>query len=175
MANGKSRGETGVNPAWSHDGQELFFWSFRAPRNQLMVASYKVLGDSFVADEPRVWSEKRQATFTSTRSYDAAPDGKRVVTLMPAEPPQEPPGHLIFLLNFFDELRRRASAEPRYVDVPGMEIGTQNRYAFNILLDFPPKESPGSRGNHAPSSAPRTTREGAPTWCAGKACEIAAQ
>jgi hypothetical protein len=28
------------------------------------------------------------------------------------------------------------------VDVPGMEIGTQHRYAFNILLDFPPKASP---------------------------------
>ena len=28
------------------------------------------------------------------------------------------------------------------VDVPGMEIGTQNKYAFNILLDFKPGESP---------------------------------
>jgi hypothetical protein len=28
------------------------------------------------------------------------------------------------------------------VDVPGMEIGTQHRYAFNILLDFKPGESP---------------------------------
>jgi hypothetical protein len=28
------------------------------------------------------------------------------------------------------------------VDVPGMEIGTQHRYAFNILLDFKPEESP---------------------------------
>jgi len=28
------------------------------------------------------------------------------------------------------------------VDVPGMEIGTQHRYAFNILLDFKPDESP---------------------------------
>ena len=28
------------------------------------------------------------------------------------------------------------------VDVPGMEIGTQHKYAFNILLDFPPAESP---------------------------------
>ena len=28
------------------------------------------------------------------------------------------------------------------VDVPGMEIGTQHKYAFNILLDFPPKDSP---------------------------------
>lgn len=28
------------------------------------------------------------------------------------------------------------------VDVPGMEIGTQHKYAFNILLDFKPDESP---------------------------------
>jgi hypothetical protein len=27
-------------------------------------------------------------------------------------------------------------------DVPGMEIGTQHKYAFNILLDFRPDESP---------------------------------
>jgi hypothetical protein len=28
------------------------------------------------------------------------------------------------------------------VDVPGMEIGTQHKYAINILLDFKPEESP---------------------------------
>ena len=28
------------------------------------------------------------------------------------------------------------------VDVPGMEIGTQHKYAFNILVDFKPEESP---------------------------------
>jgi hypothetical protein len=28
------------------------------------------------------------------------------------------------------------------VDVPGMEIGTQHKYAFNILLDYTPEESP---------------------------------
>ena len=27
-------------------------------------------------------------------------------------------------------------------DVPGMEIGTQHKYAFNILLDFKPEEAP---------------------------------
>jgi hypothetical protein len=26
--------------------------------------------------------------------------------------------------------------------VPGMEIGTQHKYALNILLDFKPEESP---------------------------------
>jgi hypothetical protein len=28
------------------------------------------------------------------------------------------------------------------VDVPGMEIGTQHKYAFNILMDFKPEEAP---------------------------------
>src|SRR5215469_18171565 len=28
------------------------------------------------------------------------------------------------------------------VDVPGMELGTQHKYAFNILLDFKPQDSP---------------------------------
>ena len=28
------------------------------------------------------------------------------------------------------------------VDVPGMELGTQHKYAFNILLDFKPEDSP---------------------------------
>src|SRR6267154_6770560 len=28
------------------------------------------------------------------------------------------------------------------VDVPGMEIGTQHKYAFNILVDFKPDDSP---------------------------------
>jgi Tol biopolymer transport system component/DNA-binding winged helix-turn-helix (wHTH) protein len=106
-------GDTGTNPAWSRNGRDLFFWTFGGPRNHLMAASYRVLGDSFVADKPRVWSEKRPVTFTSTRSYDPAPDGKRIVALMPAETPEEPPGHLIFLLNFFDELRRRVPVEPR--------------------------------------------------------------
>jgi Tol biopolymer transport system component len=101
--------EAGANPSWPRNGEELFFWS----RGRLMVAAFKSRGDSFVTDKPRVWSEKRPVTFTSTRSYDPAPDGKRVVALMPAETPDEPTGHWIFLLNLFDELRRRASLEPR--------------------------------------------------------------
>jgi hypothetical protein len=38
-----------------------------------------------------------------------APDGKRIVTLMTVGAPesQQPQNHVIFLENFFDELRRR--------------------------------------------------------------------
>src|SRR5580700_10873324 len=95
-------------PAWSRNGHDLFFWQFdeHIPQSQLMVASYQARGDSFVADDPRTWSERRLVSFT-TRSYDPAPDGKRVVALMPADPPQERPDHVVFLLNFFDDLHRR--------------------------------------------------------------------
>jgi hypothetical protein len=48
-------------------------------------------------------AERRLISFSTTRSYDPAPDGKRIVALMPADTPQERPDHVIF----FDELRRR--------------------------------------------------------------------
>ena len=64
-------------------------------------------GDSFVVEKPRVWFEKGIANFPSTRSYDPAPNGKRIVALMPADTPDESNDRVTFLLNFFDELRRR--------------------------------------------------------------------
>jgi DNA-binding winged helix-turn-helix (wHTH) protein/Tol biopolymer transport system component len=97
--------ERGTFPAWSRNGTELFFWQF-APENQLMAVSYKTSGDAFIGDRPRVWS-KKVASFSTTRSYDPAPDGKHIVALTPADTPQEPHDRVVFLLNFFDELRRR--------------------------------------------------------------------
>jgi serine/threonine-protein kinase len=96
----------GTYPAWSRNGHELFF--YYGAQNRLMVASYQERGDSFVADRPSAWSEKGPAHFGTTRSYDPAPDGRQIVALMPADTPQEPRARVIFLLNFFDELRRRA-------------------------------------------------------------------
>ena len=90
-------------------GHDLFFWQYGAdPDNQLMIAQYKARGDSFLPDKPRVWSEKGLVRFGTTRSYDPAPDGKRIVALKPADTPEGPQDHVIFLLNCFDELRRRA-------------------------------------------------------------------
>ena len=60
-----------------------------------------------MADTPRVCSEKRLVSIGTTRSYDPAPDGKRMVALIAADTPEEPRDRVIFLLNFFDELRRR--------------------------------------------------------------------
>jgi hypothetical protein len=45
-------------------------------------------------------------------TFDLAPDGKRIVVMMPAESqePQEAQHHVLLVVNFFDEVRRRVSA-----------------------------------------------------------------
>ena len=86
---------------------------FRTQDNRIMVAAYTGKGDSLVADRPRVWSEKRIGnTGLPAINYDVAPDGKRIVALMPAEAAegQKRKPHEIFLENFFDEQRRRVPA-----------------------------------------------------------------
>ena len=98
----------GAQPMWSRTSRELFF---RSADNQIMVAGYTVKGDSFVPDKPRVWSEKRTANFgILTPTADLAPDGKHIAAIMSSERPedQQARNHVIFLENFFDELRRRA-------------------------------------------------------------------
>jgi hypothetical protein len=101
----------GTYPVWSRNGRELFF---RGLDNRIMVAGYRVSGDSFMIDKPRLWSEKRLAAFgvVGVGTYDLAPDGKRIAALMPVDAPEEPKAQnqVIFLQNFFDEVRRCTAA-----------------------------------------------------------------
>jgi eukaryotic-like serine/threonine-protein kinase len=103
----------GTYPMWSRTGHELFFETLD---NHIMVAAYTVKGDSFVADKPRVWSEKQTGGITNAgRNVDLAPDGKRIVALMPVETAeaQKKQNHVIFLENFFDEVRRRTATQAK--------------------------------------------------------------
>jgi hypothetical protein len=76
-----------------------------------MVATYSAKGDTFSADKPNLWSSTRIASPASVRSWnlDVAPDGKRVAAFPAMEDTgqQRSSVHLTFLLNFFDEVRRR--------------------------------------------------------------------
>jgi hypothetical protein len=91
-------------PLWSRDGRELLF---QMPDGRVMAVGYTAKGDSFAAGNPRAWSETRlQAIIGNTSNYDLAPDGKRLAALLASEEATHP----TFLLNFFDELRRRAPA-----------------------------------------------------------------
>ena len=101
----------GVYPVWARNGRELFF---RSEDNRVMVASYMVKGDTFVNDSPRVWADRRLADFgiVGTRTFDVAPDGTRVVVLLPEESPENAKTrNTTFLLNFFDEVRRRIAKQ----------------------------------------------------------------
>jgi serine/threonine-protein kinase len=97
----------GTMPLWSRNGSELFY---RNEDSQIMVVTYKVNGDTFVADTPQVWSEKRLANTGLTPLFDLAPDGKKFVVLMGSEGPAAPEArkHITLVANFFDELRRLA-------------------------------------------------------------------
>jgi Tol biopolymer transport system component len=98
--------DRGGYAAWSLTGSDLFFWGL-GHDSQLMVASYKTHGDSFVSDPPRVYT-KKIVGFGTTRGYDPAPDGKHIVALIAADTAKQSQDRIVFLLNFFDELRRRA-------------------------------------------------------------------
>jgi hypothetical protein len=101
----------GIYPIFSRNGRDLFF---RTLDNRIMVAAYTAKSESFVAEKPRVWSEKRIGdTGLSGANFDVAPDGKRIVALMPLETPatQQAQNHVVFLMNFFDELRRKVPAD----------------------------------------------------------------
>jgi serine/threonine-protein kinase len=97
----------GEFPIWSRNGHELFFLT----DDKIMVAGYTANGNSFVPDKPRLWSEGRLLNLGSPPipTYDAAPDGKRFAVILYADGTAEekPITHATFLLNFFDELRRK--------------------------------------------------------------------
>jgi Tol biopolymer transport system component len=99
----------GGYPMWSRNGHDLFFETLD---NHIMVAAYAVKGDSFVVDKPREWSEKQLGgggMLNAVKNVDLAPDGKRIIALMPVETAegQKAQNQVIFLENFFDEVRRR--------------------------------------------------------------------
>jgi Tol biopolymer transport system component/DNA-binding winged helix-turn-helix (wHTH) protein len=96
----------GSGPVWSHTGRELFY---EGPDHRVQVADYTLRGDSFVAEKPRFWSEKQMAGIGFFPAFDVAPDGKRVLALLPAED-AKPETILHVLLNVDSELRRRAPA-----------------------------------------------------------------
>jgi len=98
----------GGSPVWSGNGRDLFFL---ADNRTIMVAGYTTRGDAFVSGKPRVWSQHPLLDLGSppVGAYGLAPDGKRFAVVLNADGTADPKPvtHLTFLLNFFDELRRR--------------------------------------------------------------------
>jgi serine/threonine-protein kinase len=95
-------------PVWPRDGRELLF---KTLDQRVMAAGYTAKAESFVAAKPRVWTETRLRNLGFFSNYDLAPDGKRLAAIVAGDAEVEKlPTHLTFLLNFGDELRRKAPA-----------------------------------------------------------------
>jgi len=95
----------GNMPIWSRSSRELFYVTLDG---RIMRVEYRVEGGSFLAGKPVEWSTVRVFSPGFT-PLDLAPDGKRFAMVL--RPPEAAPPatiRLTFLLNFFDELRRRA-------------------------------------------------------------------
>jgi hypothetical protein len=85
---------------WSKKKQELFY---SGPEG-VMVASYMAKADEFVIiGKPRLWAAQKNLD-----RFDLSPDGKSLVVVQEEKSERNDPKQLTFLVNFFDELRRRA-------------------------------------------------------------------
>jgi predicted Ser/Thr protein kinase len=95
----------GMFPVWSRAAHELLFLG---GDDHIMAVDYSTQGDSFRAGKPRVWSPVPVRRMGLRQNFDLSPDGKRVV--MFPQPESHESLHFTFLLNFFDEVRRKVPA-----------------------------------------------------------------
>jgi len=93
--------EGGLDPRWSRDGRELFYRTRGISR--MMVVDVQT-GPSFRAGKPRMLFEEQSYSYT----YDISPDGKRFLMIKSLGSAQGPSDQVTVVLNWFDELRRRA-------------------------------------------------------------------
>jgi hypothetical protein len=104
--------EGGRYPQWSTTRRELLFLN---PQGKVMFAPYAVVGDSFRADKPQIWSPTNVQRQSRTNSaYDLHPDGKRLAAATATAPDQDQDGvqdKVVFVSNFFDYLRKIAPAK----------------------------------------------------------------
>ena len=94
----------GSKPRWSRTTRELLY----VEGDRLMAVSYTVKGDLFVPQRPRVKLEN-----LGSSEWDLARDGRIAVAtpigaeLKPASSAPQADHSVVFLVNFFDEVRRR--------------------------------------------------------------------
>jgi serine/threonine protein kinase/Tol biopolymer transport system component len=104
--------EGGVLPTWSRTRRELFYATLDS---HIMVVPYSVEGNTFRPEKPRLWADIRFTPRVRTgpnRSFDLHPDGDRfAVAPVMATADTVKRDKVVFVFNFFDELRRIATAK----------------------------------------------------------------
>jgi serine/threonine-protein kinase len=104
----------GTNAVWSQVRSELLYSTSQVsgPDQRIMVVPYRVEGDAFMPDTPRQWTTGHFMPRIN-RSWDLHPDGNRIAVAPVPESPAQADDQLVFVFNFFDELRRLVPTTPR--------------------------------------------------------------
>ena len=104
---------TADDPTWSRTASEFFFLNTADLR--VMVMPYRVEGNTFVAGKPVPLHETRIAgrPRSPSRDLDLHPDGKRFVVAGSESDAAQRLDKVVFVFNFFDELRRIAPSKSR--------------------------------------------------------------
>ncbi len=98
----------GVSPAWSPNGEQLFYrYYVDAEVGRFMVADVN-LGPTFTRSRPRMLFEGRHGWATPLRNYDVSPDGDRFVMPTRVEREGELARRIHIVLNWFEELKELA-------------------------------------------------------------------
>jgi hypothetical protein len=100
----------GQLPTWSSTRRELYY----GMNGHIMVAGFSTEGQTFRAEKARLWSEQRYQTRGTSRMFDLHPDGERFALAPSAQAPVGAPlDKVVFIFNFFEELRRLAPVTGR--------------------------------------------------------------
>ena len=100
----------GAYPAWSPRSKELFYEN---SRQQIMVVPYGATSDSFQASKPALWSEGQFTDRGVSCNFALSPDGKRFAVLKaPSGDAQQRFNKVVFVSDFFAELRRQVPVKP---------------------------------------------------------------
>jgi len=95
----------GSHATWSKTTPELLYG---ATTGQIMVSAYAAEADSFKAAKPVPWGVGRYSHRGRYRMFDLHPDGKRIALDSIDQGIANHQDKVVWLLNFFDELRRIA-------------------------------------------------------------------
>src|SRR5262249_30500838 len=95
--------EGGEYSQWSPKGQVVFYES---PKG-IMAVPYTVSGKDFVPGKPKLWTPRHPSRAGGRYRWDVAADGKRLIVVKGPVLVEEFGNELTFLLNFFDEVKRK--------------------------------------------------------------------
>jgi hypothetical protein len=98
--------EDGTEPMWNPNGRELFYRS-----GNKMMAVEITTQPSFSAGKPKVLFAgpyQPSPSLVPNANYDVSPDGQRFLMLKPVEQAEAAQTQINVVLNWFEELKRRA-------------------------------------------------------------------